>query len=335
MSDTFLALIDNEKTNILARFPKLNEYLTPEIFWTVVQRLDGDKRLAKAAEVNPSSVITALLDLASWGLVPDGKEAFINSYEITQHDGSKLMTAQAQWMWPGGVRRAVESHIIRHAVPDVIRTGDTLEEIVDEKGRRLTHKRDITKAGRAVVGSYCLFWLNNGLMDYELCDLEDIERAKAASKRQNHGKLTPAWEYAYPEQAKKTAVRRGLKRMVGKRGMDAGLDSMVSTQTSFDAEIDGVDIGTLSEEETPRATETVELVLDNPPLAAGDFAEVEDDNPDAPSTPAEQEAFKQYVKGRNKPQDIKLIKNVSGWTDVAHASKRQLRAAQDALRDAK
>lgn len=335
MAEQFLALIESEKANILARFPKLNEWLTPEVWWTVVQRLNNDPRLMKAVRENPNSVITALLDLASWGLVPDGKEAFINSYEITQHDGSKLMTAQAQWIWQGGVRRAVESGVIRHAVPDVIRQGDTLEEIVDEKGRRLVHKRDITKGGRPVVGSYCLFWLNNGLMDYELCDLEDVERAKAASKRQNHGKLTPAWEFAYPEQAKKTALRRGLKRMVGKRGVDAGLSSMLETQTSYDAEIDGVDIGALSEEETPRAAETVELVMDDQPAADADFAEVAGSEMDSAATPAEQEAFKLWIKGRARPKDIVAIKGIPGWTKLENATKRQLQAAREMLENTK
>lgn len=245
---TLPALLEAKKADILSRFPKLNDWLTPEIWWSIVESLRNDPKLNECARENPNSIVSALVTLADWGLKPDRSEAFINVYKI-----EGVLTAQAQWIWQGGVRRAVDSGVIAHAVPDIIREGDMLEEFVDKDGRHLKHTRVIGASNRKVIGSYALFWLKNGLMDYELCDLEDIERAKEASKRQV-GKLTPAWNYAYSEQAKKTAIRRGLKRMVGKR--DKGFDSMVQPQTAFDAETTAIDAGELSPDETPRAKES-------------------------------------------------------------------------------
>ena len=257
MANTTLpALLEREKDNILGRFPSLNTWMTPEIFWQVIESLRTNAKLAEAAATNPNSVVTALIDLASWGLPPDGREAFVNVYRI---DG--VPTAQAQWIWQGGVRRAVDMGVIAHAVADVIRQGDEITEVVDKTGRHLSHKRDISKKNREVIGSYALFWLKNGLVDYELCDLEDIERAKAASMRQMNGKVSPAWQHAYPEQAKKTAIRRGLKRMVGKR--DPGFIKMMETE--FDAETTGRENpGELAPHEIPQAVEDGEAGTTTP-----------------------------------------------------------------------
>ncbi len=222
-------LLEAEKDNILIRLPKLNEWLTPEIWWSIVQQME-DGKLEQAAKENPRSIINAMCRLADWGLKPDGEEAFISVYKI-----KGVPTAQAQWMYKGGIRRAKEAGAIAHAAPDVIKEGDEIETYEDEKGRHLKHKRLFGKLGRKIVGSYCLFWMPDRLMDYELCDLDDIETSKKASIRVQ-GSESDAWKYGFGEMAKKTAVRRGLKRMQGKRDVGNAFASMMASETPFDRE---------------------------------------------------------------------------------------------------
>lgn len=96
-----------------------------------------------------------------------------------------------------------------------------------------------------------------------------------------------------------------------------------------------IDVGALSEEETPRAAEHVELVMDEAPVIDGEFTEAGEQPADEPATPAEQEAFKLFIKGRKRPQDIATIKTVPGWTKLENATKRQIAAAREMLEEAK
>ena len=102
--------------------------------------------------------------------------------------------------------------------------------------------------------------------------------------------------------------------------------------TPMTEEVQQLDVGALTEEETPRA---VEMVVDGIPLMDSDYVEVGKGEADEPATPAEQKAFMDFVKGRNRPQDIALIKLTPGWTDVKHATKLQIAAAREALENAK
>src|SRR5712692_7183271 len=122
MADTlpakFIEILEQEKPSILERIPKLNEWMTPERWWAVNYELLKNDNLRKVAETNPMSLINALKKLAEWGLEADGEEAFINVYSNE---------AQAQAMYKGLVRRAVEAGIIAHAVAEVIKEGDVIE----------------------------------------------------------------------------------------------------------------------------------------------------------------------------------------------------------------
>jgi recombinational DNA repair protein RecT len=256
--------LESEKQSILDRLPKLNEWLTPDRWWTVCYELSRRGKLLAVARENPDSLIDALKKLASWGLEPDGDEAFINVYNEKQIVNGKetwLPTASAEGMYKGLIRRAVEAGVIAHAVSEVIREGDSIEEFTDLKGRHLVHKRAFnSKPNRKFIGAYCLFWLTNGLMDFELFDTDDIESVKTASLRlaqrgNKDAKLSPAWQFSPGEMAKKSVLKRGLKRMRGKRGNPEALatyqDMLDSTRHSFDAET--------------TATEEVELPPDSRP----------------------------------------------------------------------
>ena len=208
----FLALMEQEKPQILARLP---EWLTPDRWWAMAYEMTKNPDLQKVAQSNPVSLLNAIKKIADWGLELDGEEAFINVY------GGE---AVAQSMYKGLIRRAVEAGVIAHAVADVVKEGDQVEIVSGSQGRNLIHRPAFGQSGgkRKIIGGYALFTLPNGLVDYELFEESDVEAVKQAAlrmaqRRDKSAQLSPAWRFFEGEQVKKSVLRRGLKRFRGRR----------------------------------------------------------------------------------------------------------------------
>lgn len=253
----FLTLLDKEKPNILKMLPAEDERAR-ERWWALTYELTHNSALRMCADKNPMSLLNAVKKFADWGLIPDGEEGFINVYNTKQDDGSWLPEASPEAMYKGIIRRGVEAEVISHCVGDVLREGDTFSVSIGPKGRMLEVVPAPAKRGRKLIGAYAIFWLPNGLMDYELFDEDDIQRRKDASlrnaqRKNKDAKLTPAWQYSEAEMAKAKVIKCGMKRMRGKRDTDAGRRfSEVTADTQYDVE-----------------TESVELPPDNKPTNAG------------------------------------------------------------------
>jgi recombinational DNA repair protein RecT len=229
MADTFLALLEKEAESIKAMLPSKED---KDRWWALAYEMTKRPELRDVATKNPASLLNAIKKCADWGLVPDGDECFINVYSGV---------AEAQPMYKGMIRRAVEAGAIAHCVADLIRAGDTIEESIGRHGRVFKHTRANGPKNRALTGAYAVFWLPNGLMDYELFDAEDIERCREAARRNKGGKDSPAY-VAFPgEMAKKSVLRRGLKRMRGRRE-DSSYNRMVTAETQFDREVEGTEL---------------------------------------------------------------------------------------------
>jgi phage RecT family recombinase len=214
MAENFLQVLEREKPEILAHLP---EWLTPDRWWAMAYEVAKNPDLQKAT---PISLLNAFKRIADWGLELDGEEAFINVY------GNE---AVAQSMYKGLIRRAVEAGVIAHAVADVIKEGDVIEIISGTAGRQIVHKPAFGLKGgkRPIIGAYALFTLPNGMVDYELMELSDIEAVKAAALRmaqrvKKDATLSPAWRFQEGEMCKKSVLRRGLKRFRGKRDSASG-----------------------------------------------------------------------------------------------------------------
>lgn len=226
----FLVLMEQEAPNIKAMLPS---HENADRWWALAYEMTKRPDLRDVAQKNPASLINAIKKCADWGLVPDGDECFINVYSGV---------AEAQPMYKGMIRRAVEAGAIAHCVADIIRAGDTIEETMGPQGRVLKHTRAAaTGKNRVLIGAYAVFWLPNGLMDYELFDAEDIERCREAARRNKGGKDSPAYVAFAGEMAKKSVLRRGLKRMRGKRE-DTHYNNMLSNDTRYDREVESVEL---------------------------------------------------------------------------------------------
>lgn len=236
MAETFLTLLEKEKPDILSLLPP---WLTPDRWWAMAVMVAKSRELQGIAQRNPMSLIAALKKTCDWGLELDGEEAIIIPY------GDE---AVPQAMYRGLIRRAVEAGAIANAVADIVKEGDELEVISGTDGRRLIHRPKFNLKGgkRPIVGAYALITLPNGTVDYELMDMDDIDRVKRAAERMAKRRkadagLSPAWREFEGEMVKKSVIRRALKRYRGKRDTEAGrrYASMVAADTRFDAETTG------------------------------------------------------------------------------------------------
>lgn len=246
----FLALLEKEKPTILNMLPPDADDRARERWWALTYELSRNASLRKCAEANPMSLLNAVKKFADWGLVPDNEEGFINVYNTKQDDGSWMPEASPEPMYKGLVGRAINADIIVHCVGDVLREGDTTEQSIGIKGRVLTVNLAPAKKGRKLIGAYAIFWLPNGLMDYELFDEDDIAAVEAASlrnarRRNKEAQLSPAWQFFRGEMSKAKVLKRGLKRMRGKRDTDAGrrfAELIAADNTRFDAETTGEEL---------------------------------------------------------------------------------------------
>lgn len=126
------------------------------------------------------------------------------------------------------------------------------------------------------------------------------------------------------------------------------LKGLIAREEAMDTPIENVHIeqhpmGELSEDETPRAAEHVELVMDEKPDQEVEWitdeqpAEVEESQPNLPCTDAEKESFKAYVASIPKPREEKMavLRTVPGWTIVKNMTKGQMEAAMKKLGEMK
>jgi phage RecT family recombinase len=312
--NTFLSLLEKEKPNILAMLPKLNDWLTEDRWWATAYEIAKSKDLTRIAQNNPMSIVNALKRIASWGLDLDGEECLIIPY------GEE---AQAQTMYKGLIRRAVEGGAIAHAVADIIRDGDQVEIISSTRGRELVHRPAFgTKGKREIIGAYALFTLPNGLTDYELMDHEDLASVQAAALRMANRRKkpgeeageSPAWRFFKGEMCKKSVLRRGLKRFRGKRDTAAGqLYNRVSDDDAANFDIDKV----------RKAEKANDDIATPPPMDGGRKVDVEvqrapiDDNKNDPITEDEQLQILDMARGKGLKTPTALVKFINSQCDIA------------------
>lgn len=168
------------------------------------------------AGCTPPSIFKALRKLAGMGLVPDGVEAALVPHKNKQRDGSWLLEATAMPMVYGLQKRARNSGEVRSLWADVIYQGEMIQMWIDDDGsRRWNHVNDdgsrinAMKRGGEVIGAIAVAKLADGTAEFEPMTRTQIDRIRAVSRMANG----PAWSNWYEEMAKKSAIRRLVKRL--------------------------------------------------------------------------------------------------------------------------
>lgn len=197
-----------ERQGIKALLPT---HVTIESFArTAAVAIAKDNDLANA---DRTSVIMALTRCATDGLIPDGREAALVTYN-TKVKGTNgrsdtwIKKAQYMPMVDGVLKRARQSNQIDVIAGKAVFEGDTFDYWMDENGEHINYKPKLVGRGTFVL-SFAFAKMKTGELIVEVMTKEDVERVRAASKGSDSG----PWKDWYDRMAVKSALHRLARRL--------------------------------------------------------------------------------------------------------------------------
>lgn len=174
--------------------PLLNEVLTPERFVSVV--LATVKKVPKLAQCTKASLFQALYTCAQLKILPDNRKAHLIPYG----DQCQLIVD-----YKGLIELARRSGEIGYIHCDVVCKNDKFQYCFGT-GAHLNHVPAMSNRGD-VISSYSFVRLKDGTEDFDVMNLEEIEKIRMRSKAKDNG----PWKTDYAEMCKKTVFRRHSK----------------------------------------------------------------------------------------------------------------------------
>lgn len=170
---------------------------------SVINAVSTTPELAKC---NAASIFLSTVRAFSLGLEPNG--ALAEGY-LVPFWNSKKQTNEAQFMpgYRGLISLARRSGKIANIYAQAVYSEDVFEVELGTE-RKIVHKPNFLKPRGEAVCYYAVFQGTDGYSDFEVMTVEEIEKVRLASKSGNSG----AWKMWTEEMAKKTVLRRLLKR---------------------------------------------------------------------------------------------------------------------------
>lgn len=161
-------------------------------------------------EADPYKVMRAALKVAPLGLLTDPMLG--EAYLIV--DGNK--DVQVRIGYRGLIKLARQSGEVAAIYAHEVCRNDEFTVVLGDR-KALNHKPEMFGERGAVVGYYAVVKYRSGETDFEIMTIDDINKIREKSdgyKAFKAGRIkTTPWESAYDEMAKKTALRRLLKRV--------------------------------------------------------------------------------------------------------------------------
>lgn len=238
-------MLDKNRGAIMATLPRGFNY--DRMCRTVINAISTTPLLAKCT---PASLFLSTVRAFSLGLEPNGAlgEGYLvpfwntkkNAYETQFMPGYRGMQTLA--------RRSGEiSDMYARAVCEKDKF-----EVQEGTSRAIVHAPDYTKSRGNVVCYYAVFRLRDGMFDFEVMSLEEIEKVRRSSKASDKG----PWVDWPEEMAKKTVMKRLLKRAPMSIELAAAVESDNHAATGEYRgdiiEAEGIDI----DEDTPEAVQS-------------------------------------------------------------------------------
>lgn len=176
----------------------------------------------RVLKANRESLYLAIQEAAADGLVLNGKEAALNSYNRKVED-QFMPFAEYMPMVDGIAKKLGEAGITIDT--QLVRAEDHFEVTLGDD-EKITHKLPKlgTKRGD-VVGAYAIVKLPNGHVRREIMDRDDLERIRAMTKSRNKaGEIVGPWKEHPEEMSRKTVFKRAQKRLPR---LDAALERLL------------------------------------------------------------------------------------------------------------
>ncbi len=184
---------DAFKTAVSQVVPK---HITPERY--VRAAMTAMTRVPKLAECDETSFTKCLLQLAEYGLEPDGRRA-----HLIPRWNTKMGCMECTLIidWKGLAELVMRSGLVSTLHADVVCENDEFEY---DKGVIAIHKIDFRKPRGDAYAVYAMCRMKDGT---EKCDVMSMDEVEAIRKRSQSGNNGP-WVTDFSEMAKKSIFRR-------------------------------------------------------------------------------------------------------------------------------
>jgi len=159
------------------------------------------------AQCTPESLFTSIVKGFSLGLEPNGVLA--HGYLVPFKDKG-VMKAQFMPGYRGLIELARRSGKIKEIYATEVHEND-LFEVSMGTGKELIHKPNMFSDRGSILGYYSVFKLDDGAVDFEIMNLDEIDKIKKTSKAGNSN-YSPWNSGHYNEMARKTVIKKLLKR---------------------------------------------------------------------------------------------------------------------------
>lgn len=171
------------------------------------------------AECTPATIFLSAVRAFSCGLEPNGA---LNEGYLVPFFNSKSGNKECQFMpsYRGLIQLARRSGEIAGVYAKTVHENDEFE-VEEGTFRSITHKPNYFGQRGKAIGYYAVFTLKDGSQDFEVMGFEEIEAIRKRSKAGNNG----PWQTDYDEMAKKTVLKRLLKRAPGKIEIAAAVEN--------------------------------------------------------------------------------------------------------------
>lgn len=158
-------------------------------------------------EATRKSFHKAMLEAATDGLLPDGREAAIVCYRDKR---TQSLVAQYQPMVWGIVKLVRQSGLLLDLNAYVVREGDAFDFYVDENGPHFKHSPALGNSDAPINAAYAFARVTNGGCYVEVIDSVELMRFRTLSKSRSDDSPWGKW---FDEMAKVRAIKRLCKRL--------------------------------------------------------------------------------------------------------------------------
>lgn len=237
------SMLTKNKTAIMATLPKGFNF--DRMCRTLINAISTTPQLAQCT---PASLFLSSVRSFSLGLEPNGA---LNEAYLVPFWNSKKSCNEAQFMpsYRGLQNLARRSGEIAEIYSKTVKEND-LFEVEEGTERKIIHKPNYTKDRGEAVCFYAVFKTKDGNVDFEIMTIAEVDAIRMRSKASGSG----PWVTDYEEMAKKTVMRRLLKRapMSIELAAAVAIDNKAAVG-EFDANDDIIDLGEIdiSDAETP------------------------------------------------------------------------------------
>ncbi len=165
----------------------------------------------KLLNVDRNSLYNAINKAASEGLTPDGNDGVINIYSTKQGD-KYIDKAQWQRMVGGIIKMFARADINAYVVS--VYQNEKVEVWNDGDGQHVRHEPIVFGDRGERIGALAVAKMSNGMVRFEAMNVEDLKKARAASKsKDKNGDPTGPW-LTWPERMEQKSCLHRLSRRV-------------------------------------------------------------------------------------------------------------------------